>query len=257
MVEDMPEHTKGQTAASQQQRVALVTGAAKRVGRAIVERLAAAGFDIAFTYHSSDGEARELRKSLLGKGRRVLAIGADLIKADAASTVCERFREEFSRLDVLVNNASLYEPSPLDQADAGQMLRLWTIHVTSPMLLCRDLAPLLRQCGGHVINMVDLLAERPWPQYLGYCTSKAGLLNLTLGLARELAPEVTVNGIAPGVVEWPADYPEAEKQKYLKRVPLKRAGRPQDVAELVHFLCTAGEYITGQIIHLDGGRSVT
>jgi pteridine reductase len=255
MVKDMPESAKGQT--ESQARVALVTGGAKRVGRAIVERLAAAGFDVAFTYHSSDGEAHELEQSLRGKGRRVLAIGADLIKADAAPQVCEQFRAQFERLDVLVNNASLYEPSPLDQADAGQMARLWTIHVTSPMLLCRELAPLLRQSRGHVINMVDLLAERPWPQYLGYCTSKAGLWNLTLGLARELAPEVTVNGIAPGVVEWPADYPEAEKQKYLKRVPLARAGTPRDVAETVHFLCTSGGYVTGQIIRLDGGRSVT
>ena len=105
--------------------------------------------------------------------------------------------------------------------------------------------------------MVDLLAERPWPQYLAYSTSKAALLNLTLGLARELAPEVTLNGIAPGVVEWPNNYPEVEKEKYLKRVPLGRAGTPRDVAETVHFLVTAGSYITGQIIHLDGGRSIT
>ena len=118
-------------------------------------------------------------------------------------------------------------------------------------------APLLRTAKGRVINMVDLLAERPWPQYMAYCASKAALANLTLSLARELAPEVTVNGIAPGVVEWPADYPEAEKEKYLKRVPLGRAGTPQDVANLVHFLATEGSYITGQIIRLDGGRSIT
>jgi len=124
------------------------------------------------------------------------------------------------------------------------------------MLLCQAFAPLLRASGGHVVNMVDLLAERPWPQYLAYCASKAGLWTLTLGLARELAPEVTVNGIAPGVVEWPDDYPEEERQKYLKRVPLARAGTPQDVANLVEFLCTAGRYITGQTIRLDGGRSV-
>ena len=105
--------------------------------------------------------------------------------------------------------------------------------------------------------MCDLLAERPWPQYLIYCASKAALANLTMGLARELAPQVTVNGIAPGVVEWPADYPEEERQKYLKRVPLARPGTPQDVANLVHFLVTEGSYITGQIIRLDGGRSIT
>jgi pteridine reductase len=105
--------------------------------------------------------------------------------------------------------------------------------------------------------MVDLLAERPWPEYLAYCASKAALWNLTLGLARELAPEVTVNGIAPGVVEWPDDYPEAERAKYLKRVPLARAGTPEDVANVVQFLVTGGQYVTGQVIRLDGGRSIT
>jgi pteridine reductase len=131
------------------------------------------------------------------------------------------------------------------------------IHYESPLLLAQAFAPMLRASRGHILNMVDLLAERPWPQYMAYCASKAALLNLTLSLARELAPEVTVNGIAPGVVEWPPDFPEAEKQKYLKRVPLARAGTPQDVANLVHFLATGGSYITGQIIRLDGGRSIT
>src|SRR5213075_1456224 len=115
-------------------------------------------------------------------------------------------------------------------------------------------ASMLRASRGHVINMVDLLAERPWPKYLAYCASKAALSNLTLGLARELAPEVTVNGIAPGVVEWPPNFPEDEKRKYLSRVPIARPGASQDVANLVHFLATEGNYITGQIIRLDGGR---
>jgi pteridine reductase len=105
--------------------------------------------------------------------------------------------------------------------------------------------------------MVDLLAERPWPAYLPYCASKAALWNLTLGLARTLAPDVTVNGIAPGVVEWPDDYPASEQEKYLKRVPLARAGTPEDVAATVRFLVTGGSYVTGQIIRLDGGRSIT
>jgi pteridine reductase len=116
---------------------------------------------------------------------------------------------------------------------------------------------MLRKNHGHVVNMIDLLAERPWPQFLAYCASKAALGNLTLGLARELAPQVTVNGIAPGVVQWPDDYPKQEREKYLQRVPLARSGTPEDVAELVHYLVTGGSYITGQIIRLDGGRSIT
>nr|AIA17182.1 Enoyl-(Acyl carrier protein) reductase [uncultured bacterium] len=238
--------------------VAIVTGGAKRVGRAIVLKMASAGYDVAFTYNSSRKDADDLVKSLGQKGRKALAIKADLTKPEkSAVTVYERVAEAFSSVALLVNNASLYEPGGLAEATAEQSRRLHAIHVESPMLLCQRFEPMLRAAKGHVVNMVDLLAERPWPQYLAYCASKASLLNLTLGLARSLAPDVTVNGIAPGVVEWPADYPEAERENYLKRVPLARPGTPEDVADLVHFLATSGRYITGQIIHLDGGRSIT
>jgi pteridine reductase len=240
------------------QRVALVTGAAKRVGRAIAQRLAGAGYDIAFTYLSSKREADELTKALAAQGRRGLAIKADLTKPEKASVrIFDEVGTAFNRLDVLVNNASLYDPGRLAEATAAQARRLNAIHLESPLLLCQRFAPLLRSSRGHVVNMVDLLAERPWPQYLAYCASKAALVNLTLGLARELAPEVTVNGIAPGVVEWPDDYPEEERQKYLRRVPLARPGTAEDVADVVHFLCTGGRYLTGQILRLDGGRSIT
>ena len=195
--------------------------------------------------------------TLQRKKRRALAIKADLTHPDTARIIATEFRSTFNRLDILVNNASLYLPSALPQIDTDQFARLWTIHVWNPMALCREFESMLRQHRGHVVNMVDLLAEKPWPEYLAYCTSKAGLANLTLGLARELSPEVTVNGIAPGVVEWPDDFPEASQTKYLKRVPLGRAGTPKDVANLVHFLATEGGYITGQIIRLDGGRSIT
>jgi pteridine reductase len=243
---------------AEQRKVALVTGGAKRVGRAIVERLAASGFDGAFTYLSSEQAAEELRRSLAGRGASFLPIPADLTRpGESIEQVASALTAAFGRLDVLVNSASLYQQATLAQTTLEASRRLWAIHVESPMLLCQRFEPQLRKSRGSVVNMVDGLAERPWPQYLAYCASKAGLWNLTLGLARELAPEVTVNGIAPGVVEWPDDYPEPEKQKYLKRVPLARPGTPQDVAETVHFLCTAGRYITGQIIRLDGGRSIT
>ena len=243
---------------SRDRRVALVTGGAKRVGRAIVERLAAAGFDVAFTYLTSDTEAADLRRHLETSGVNALAIKADLSHAQrGADAITGAVAGRFERLDVLVNSASMYEPAPLDKTDLTLARRMMAIHFEGPLLLCQAFAPLLRGARGHVVNMLDLLAERPWPQYVAYCASKAALWNLTLSLARELAQEVTVNGIAPGVVEWPEDYPESERQKYLKRVPLARAGTPQDVAETVHFLCTAGTYITGQVIRLDGGRSIT
>ena len=239
-------------------RVALVTGGARRVGRAIVERLAEAGFDVAFTYHQSDDSASDLRDQFAARGRSALAISANLLDLPAGIDIIEReFRSKFSRLDVLVNNASIYQPADLAATNLSLMRRATTLHVEAPLLLCQRFAADLRQNHGHVVNMIDLLAERPWPKYLAYCASKAALANLTLGLALELAPQVTVNGIAPGIAEWPDDFPEAERQKYLRRVPLGRAGTPQEVAELVLFLCTAGRYMTGQILRLDGGRSVT
>ena len=230
-------------------KVALVTGGAKRVGRAVVERLSDAGYLVAFTYLSSESEAQKLAKNVSGK-----AIRADFTDPAAAVDAVNRAFADFSdRLDVLVNNASVYEPG----ATVEGSRRMMAIHFESPLLLAQKFAPMLRASRGHIVNMVDLLAERPWPQYLAYCASKAALANLTLGLARELAPDVTVNGIAPGVVEWPEGYPDVEKAKYLKRVPLERPGTPQDVAELVHFLVTSGTYLTGQILRLDGGRSIT
>lgn len=239
-------------------RVALITGGAKRVGRAIAERLASAGFDIAFTYLTSQPDADDLVHRIRALGRRAQAIRADLTQPQqACDDIAHAIEHQFGRLDILVNNASIYQPGPLQTITLDQMRQAWAIHAEAPLLLCRQFEPSLRRHHGHIVNMVDLLAERPWPQYLAYCASKAALLNLTLSLARELAPQVTVNGIAPGVVEWPDDFPEAEKQRYLKRVPLARSGTPTDVADLILFLCTSGTYITGQILHLDGGRSIT
>lgn len=237
------------------QPIALITGAARRVGRAVALHLAEHGFDVAFTYRSSEREAMELRDLVVLRGRRALAIQADLAcLPQAAETIGAHMGAFGSRLDLLVNNASLYLCDDLD--DPTQMARLWSIHVEAPLLLAHRLRQPLAAGGGCIINMVDLLASRPMKGYLRYCSSKAGLVSLTLGLARELAPAVRVNGIAPGVVEWPDDFPESEKASYLQRVPLARVGTPEDVANLVRFLATDGSYITGQIIGLDGGRAL-
>ncbi|MGD0389274.1 MAG: SDR family oxidoreductase [Tepidisphaeraceae bacterium] len=239
-------------------RVALVTGAAKRVGRAIALRLAEAGFDVAFTYFHSEDLANNLVMEIRKMGSHALAIRADLTDPESAiPAITAGFLTAFRRLDVLVNNASLYEPDTEGPDALSRARRLWAIHVESPMLLSRKCAPRLKAAGGCIVNMLDLLAERPMPGYLAYCASKAALWNLTLGLARELAPEVRVNGIAPGVVQWPQDLPLQKRAQYLRRVPLARAGTPADVAQAVLFLCTDGPYITGQILRLDGGRSIT
>jgi len=239
-------------------RVALITGGAKRVGRAVALHLARNGFDIAVTYHSSEGEAESLVREIQQLGRRAIAICADLTDpAAAVPFIVQKTTESFETLDLLVNNASLYLPARLPETTLELSRRLMAIHFEAPLLLAQAFGPRLRRARGHIVSMSDLLAERPWAEYLAYCASKGALSNLTKGLAKELAPEVTVNAIAPGVVEWPPGYPEAERQKYLQRVPLKRPGTPEDVAELIYFLATGGNYITGQIIALDGGRSVT
>ena len=239
-------------------RVALITGAAKRVGRAIALKLASEGFDIAFTYRGSEAEARELEQQIAKLSRQCLSIQADFTDPQSASQkVFQSFTSKFPRLDALINNASLYQTSSLQDATDQQIHNLFAIHFHTPFLLARRFENLLRQSRGHIVNMIDLLADRPWPEFLAYCASKAALGSLTRGLARALAPDITVNGIAPGVVEWPEDYPQSEREKYLKRVPLGRAGTPQDVANLIYFLITDGSYVTGQIIPLDGGRSIT
>jgi pteridine reductase len=232
--------------------VALITGGAKRVGRAMVERLSQAGFAVAFTYLGSVTDAETLAKST-----GAFPIQADLTApAESCQHIAADFSGRFSELDLLVNNASIYQAASLAETDVSMTRRLMAIHYESPLLLSQHFESHLRRSHGHIVNMVDLLAEKPMPKYLAYCASKAALWNLTLSLARELAPEVTVNAIAPGVVEWPADYPQTDREKYLKRVPLGREGTPADVAETVYFLATTGSYVTGQIIRLDGGRSI-
>jgi len=237
--------------------VALVTGGARRVGRQIAISLAEAGFDVAITFNKSASDAAETLDSIQQTGTAAFGLRADLTDCDSAPHIAASVIETFGRLDVLVNNASIYEPGGIKEAKDGQLADMWAIHYRSPLLLCRSVEKQLRKSRGHIVNMLDVLAEKPMPSHAVYCASKAALWNLTLSLARELAPNVTVNGIAPGVVDWPADYPKADRTKYLRRVPLGRAGTPLDVANAVVFFCTKAPYVTGQVLRLDGGRSLT
>ncbi len=242
-----------------QTRIALITGGARRVGRRVALHLAERGWDIAITWNTSAEDASTLAERVEGLGREFLSIKADSADPQAAAErVANAFSSRFARLDLLMHNASLYERGGLLEANLPQLRRLLAIHVETPILLTGRLAPLLKAAGGDgsVIVMSDEQLDRPGPAYAAYSMSKAAVENVVKSLARELAPSVTVNAIAPGVVEWPADMPEASRYRYLKRVPLGRAGTPQDVANLVEFLCVSGRYVTGQTLRLDGGRSV-
>ena len=219
--------------------------------------LARLGWDVAVTYHTSDEAASSLAVAVEGVGRQCLIVRADLSDPDGATTkVADAVGKRFARLDLLMHNASVYEAGGLFDATPEQMRRFFAVHAASPLLLTRRLAPLLRAANGTVIAMTDVNVDRPRPSYAAYTMSKAALANLVPSLARELAPDVTANAIAPGVVDWPEDMPAAEREDYLKLIPLERAGTPADVAKLVHFLCTDGKYVTGQTLRLDGGRSV-
>ena len=233
--------------------VALITGGVRRVGRAIALHLARRGYDLLVTYNRSEVDARSLKSELDGIGVRSLMLQADLTNLPSAGAAIASAVEQFgARLDTLVNNASIYLPDE----PADQTLSMFQIHCQAPLELSHLLAAPLRQQRGCIINMCDILGVRPMPGWLNYSASKAGLANITLGLARELAPDIRVCGIAPGVAQWPDNYAEQDKENYLKRVPLKRAGTPEDIARLVGFLLSEGTYITGQIIAVDGGRSI-
>ncbi|MDB5328345.1 MAG: pteridine reductase [Phycisphaerales bacterium] len=241
-------------------KTAVVTGGSKRVGRAVVERLATAGFKVLFTFNHGRAAAEELVSSLKQKRiDTVNAIELDLATPDAADRLGNIVRLALGdRVDVLVNNASLFLPDDTATGPTAQLQRkLFEVNAFAPALIMSELTPALTVANGCVINFLDLLAEKPWPKYSAYCASKAALKATTLAFARRLAPKVRVNGIAPGVIDWPADMPDADRTAYVKHVPLARAGTPTDAAEVVHWLATGAPYITGEVIKLDGGRSLT
>jgi pteridine reductase len=235
-------------------RVALVTGAGRRVGRAIALRLAQAGCQVAVHYLNSETEARAVAEECGAAGVEAEVFRADLADAQAAHRLPEHVLARFGRLDVLVNNAAVFEPMTVDGFNQDEWDRTLRINLTAPMLLAHAARDALREARGRVINLGDAAVNRPRPDYLAYVVSKGALDTLTRALARALAPEVSVLGIAPGVAAWPESYDEQTRTRLTARIPLGRAGTPQDIAATVHALLTTGDYITGSIVSVDGGR---
>lgn len=241
-------------------RTALVTGGARRVGRAIVESLAAAGFQVAIHYLQSAAEAEALTASLVAQQRSAAAFRADLRVPAQRARLVEDVISRFGGINVLINNASLFEelgPDTLEAFDADRFARMFEVNVVAPVALVHHAATSLRASRGCVVNMCDIAADRPWKRHLAYCASKAALVNLTKSLAVALAPEVRVLGVAPGIAVFPEDYDQERRHALVEAVPLQRAGTPQETGELVRFMVEGGGYMTGQVVTIDGGRSLT
>jgi pteridine reductase len=236
----------------------LVTGAARRIGAAIVQAMHAAGANVVIHYRGSAAEAAELCADLNeARPRSALTLRADLADLNALPQLVERAVSGFGRLDVLINNASSFYPTPVGEITAAQWDDLIGSNLRAPLFLSQLAAPELKRNHGLILNLIDIHALRPLRHYTVYSVAKAGLATLTRSLARELAPEVRVNGIAPGPVLWPEDDMDPEvKQEIMERTALKRMGTPDDVARAAVFFAQDAPYVTGQILAVDGGRSV-
>ena len=243
-----------------QGKVILVTGGGRRVGAAICRRLHAAGAYIALHYRSSAQEALALQDELNAlRPGSAAAFPGDLLDLQDISQLIRQVTARFGRLDALVNNASSFYPTPLAGVDEQQWHDLLGTNLRAPLFLAQAAAEELRHRHGCIVNIVDIHAERPMHGHLLYSVAKAGLVALTRGLAQEMAPQVRVNAVAPGVILWPdgADWEdEAQRRKIVAHTLLKREGEPDDIARTVTFLIQDAPYITGQVISVDGGRSI-
>lgn len=241
-------------------KVALVTGGARRVGAAICRQLHAAGANVVVHCHRSRTDAQTLVEALNAERAASAAlVQADLLATGALSLLAQQAQAAFGRMDVLVNNASSFFATPMGAIDEQAWDDLIGTNLKAPLFLSQALAGELRRTQGAIINIVDIHAERPLPDHLVYTAAKGGLLALTRGLARELGPEVRVNGVAPGTILWPdsGTWQNAqERQRIVDQVVLGRVGTPADIADAVVFLATA-PYITGQVLAVDGGRSLS
>lgn len=233
--------------------VALVTGGAVRVGRAITLGLAEAGYDVAIHYHASAEEAREVGGRVEEAGQRATLVSGDLSDVAETEAIVGGVEEAFGRLDLLVNNAALFESADLLEVDEPRWDRVLGVNLKGPFFLVRRAAALLRASRGSVVNILDLSAFRPWRLYPHHAVSKAGLLQLTRVMARSLAPAVRVNAIAPGTVLPPEDASQEEVDRDRDRSVLDVPGSPEDVVRTVLFLADS-PFITGEVIVVDGGE---
>jgi NAD(P)-dependent dehydrogenase (short-subunit alcohol dehydrogenase family) len=237
-------------------RVALVTGAAVRVGRAIALELARAGADVAVHYRSSAPEAEKTASEIRALGRRAAALAADLSRPDECRDLVRAAASALGGLDVLVHSAASFARAALEDTDESVWGAALDLNARAGFLLAREAAGLLRARRGRVVLVSDALARQPVRGYLAHSVSKAAVEGLVRALALELAPEVSVNGISPGTVLVPEGTTADQAARWAKRVPMQRLGAPEDVARTAAFLCFGPAYVTGQIVGVDGGQSL-
>lgn len=247
----MPDNTK----------IALVTGSAKRIGAEIARHLHAANFNLVIHYHHSAADALALVDELNNtRTSSAIAIKADLNSHDQLIALAEQASKQWQGIHLLVNNASSFYPTPFGQASYDDWDDLIGSNLKAPYFLAQALAPQLTAAAGCIINIADIYAEKPLRNHSVYSIAKAGNLMLTKSLAQELAPRVRVNGIAPGAILWPEQenkLSDEDKEKMLCKIPLQQRGQAQDIAKAILFLVNEAPYVTGQILAVDGGRSLT
>jgi pteridine reductase len=237
-------------------KVALVTGGAVRLGRAIVTDLAGAGWTVAFTYRSSAVAASELAATLGQQGARTVTIEANLDTAESWSSIAARVQSELGGLDALVNSAAVFPRTPFDELTPARFAEVMRTNLEAPVFLAQACARMLRQRRGAVVNIADIYGSFPLREHLAYSVSKAALIAATRSLAVDLAPEVRVNAVAPGIAMFPEGYDQPTRERLLARTLLRREGGAAEIARVVRFLIEGAETVTGQMITVDGGRTL-
>jgi len=237
-------------------RVALVTGAGRRLGRAMAAALAGRGVSIAIHHHASSDGAEALRQEVVQAGGRAACFEADLTDAAAARALPERVVQEFGQLDILVNSAAVMHRLGFEETTPDAWDAIVNLNLRAVFFCTQGAAPALKAAGGKVINLADLAGLEPWPGFAAHSVSKAGVVMLTKVLARSLAPQVTVNAIAPGAVLVPEEYDAEERERLARATPLRRLGSPSDVIAALLYLLEGGDFVTGEVLVVDGGRHI-
>jgi NAD(P)-dependent dehydrogenase (short-subunit alcohol dehydrogenase family) len=237
--------------------VALVTGAGRRIGRVIALTLARAGSSVVVNYHQSRADAEATAQEIQALGVEALAVRADVSRPRQVQAMFHRAEERFGRLDLLVNNAAIFFKARLEDLTEEDWDRILGINLKGTFYCAQAAARIMRrQRRGRIINISSLGGLEAWPSYMHYCASKAGVISLTRSLAKALAPNILVNSVAPGTILFPGEKRDERMRRIVRTTPLRKSGRPEDIAEMVLYLAAEGGFITGQVFVVDGGKSI-